>query len=196
MSDQIQPAATTVGNTSKAQENRESPPLSTNLTTSATTLSLDGEPPFVITTEYVCNASKPLRALVSLHDHHGNGTVFRDPARRLSSGRMRRIGPTSTLYCDEDPEDHTELVRLEPGERLSTSYTVSVVPARHGIMTTDTQYMVAGNPYHISLKSRSWKWMYEDEVGEGLSREEWVEILNKQVPVDLEVDCEVIVTAT
>jgi hypothetical protein len=182
-----------------AAQHQHEAPVSTTLTTSSPTLSLDGQPPFVAITEYECTTSKPIWALVGLFTHVGNGILIRDP-QRLVSGKPRRIGPTSTIYEDDWDDkaldlEETELVRLEPGRKFSTSYTISVVPKVDGLRGSDTYAMVKGNTYEISLRKRRWRWMYENGMGEGLSKEEWRELLSKKDPMEWDVDCKVNVTA-
>lgn len=172
-------------------------PVTTSLRTSSNTLALDGQPPFVTTTEYECITAKPIWALVGLFTHKGKGVEIRDP-ERVSQGKARRIGPTSTLISDEIDLralelQESELVRLEPGQTYSAIYAISVFP--HSILTnSDTRPMKKGNTYIIGLRRRKWRWMFEDELVGGLGEEEIREILSKKDPMEWEVNCEVIIT--
>lgn len=170
---------------------QQEPPISTILTTSASTCSLSGEPPFTATTEYECTAHKPIWALVRLFSQCGGGIEIRDPLRK-----HRKIGARSTIIADEYDEDaldlaDTELVRLEPGQKFATAYTVSVVPKAGGLRDSDTKYMVQGNNYEITLMKRRWRWMFEDEMVGDIGEGERREILKKKEVVEWPVDCQV-----
>ena len=172
------------------------PPISTILTTSPSTCSLSGEPPFTATTEYECLGSKPIWALIRLFTDFGGGIEIRDPQRK-----HRKIGARSTIIADEwdeealDLED-TELVRLEPGQRFSTVYTVSVVPKAGGLRASDTKHMVPGNTYEITLMRRRWRWMFEDEMDGDIGENERRETLKRKEAVEWDVDCQVNFKAT
>jgi hypothetical protein len=172
------------------------PPISTILTTSHSTCSLSGEPPFTATTEYECTASKPIWALIRLFTDYGGGIRIRDPQRK-----HRQIGARSTIIADEFDEDalgleDTELVCLEPGQKFSSSYTVSVVPKAGGLRDSDTKHMVQGNTYQITLRKRRWRWMFEDEMAGGIGEDERRAILTKTEAVEWDVDCQVNFKAT
>jgi hypothetical protein len=171
-------------------------PVTTSLRTSSTSLALDGQPPFVTTTEYECITAKPIWAMVGLFTHRGKGVEIRDPAR-VFGGKAKRIGPTSTIIPDEWDElalelEETELVRLEPGQKFSTTYTMRVVP--YSLRSADTHAMQKGKPYIISLRTRKWRWVLEDELEEGLDKAEIREILSKKDPMEWKADCEVAIT--
>jgi len=178
------------------REAQQEPPISTILTASQSTCSLSGEPPFTATTEYECTASKPIWALVRLFTDYGGGIEIRDPQRK-----HRQIGARSTIIADEWDEEaldleNTELVRLEPGQKFSTSYTVSVVPKAGGLRDSDTKYMVQGNTYEITLRKRRWRWMFEDEMAGDIGEDERRAILKKTEVVEWDVDCQVNFKAT
>jgi len=104
------------------------------------------------------------------------------------------MGPQSTIIADEWDDvaldlDDTELVRLELGQKFSTSYTFSVVPKADGLRNSDVRNMVKGNTYEITLRRRRWRWMFEDEMGEGMSEEEREEALRKREAMEWMVDC-------
>lgn len=111
-------------------------------------------PPFTATTTYECTTSRPNWALIRLYTHFGGGIEIRDPLHK-----NRRRGPTCTIIEDDwdeealDLED-TQLIRLEPGQKFSTSYTVSVVPMVDGLRSADVKGMVKGNLYNITLRKR------------------------------------------
>jgi len=75
--------------------------------------------------------------------------------------------------------DDTELVRLALGEQFSTSYTISTVKKLNGLVGADTRLMKVGGTYEIYLKPRRWRWMFEDEMGGEMSKEERRQILTK-----------------
>lgn len=188
-------------------DQQEQPPVSTTLTTSSPTCALNGKPPFTATTTYECTTSRPIWALIRLFTDFGGGIEIRDPQRK-----HRRMGPPSTIVADEwDTDaldlDDTVLVRLEPNQKFSTSYTFSVVPKASGIVHSDVRHMAKGNTYEITLRRRRWRWMFEDEmevwvvVGEEMSeeeeeeeREERRQMLRKKEVMEWEVDCMVTFT--
>jgi hypothetical protein len=119
----------------------------------------------------------------------GCGIVIRDPLRK-----HRRIGPSSTIVADEWDEEafafeDSELIRLQLGQKHSIPYTISVVPKAKGLRSSDVYLMVKGNTYEITLKTRNWKWMFEDEMGEEMSEEDRREMLRKREAVEWEEDC-------
>ena len=151
---------------------------------------MSGEPPFKAITEYECTVSKPIWALVRLFTDFSGGIEIRDPLRK-----HRRIGGLSSIVADEWDEDaldleDTELVRLEPGQKFSTSYTISVVPKAGGLMASDMRHMVPGNTYEITLRAQRWRWMFEDEMAD-IDEDERRAILKKREAVEWKVDCQV-----
>jgi hypothetical protein len=109
------------------------------------------------------------------------------------------VGARSTIIADEWDEhaldlDDTALVWLEPGQTFSTLYTVSVVPKVNGLRDSDVKHLVVGNTYEITLRKRRWRWMFEDELGGGLSEEER-RVLRKKKVVEWKVDRMVIFEA-
>jgi hypothetical protein len=178
------------------REPQQEPPVSTTVTTSPSTCSLSGEPPFKAITEYECTASKPIWALVRLFTDFSGGIEIRDPLRK-----HRRIGGVSSIVADEWDEDaldleDTELVRLEPGQKFSTSYTISVVPKADGLRDSDIRHMVPGNTYEITLRKQRWRWMFEDDMPEDIGEDERRAILKKTEVVEWKVDSQVNFTAT
>jgi hypothetical protein len=170
------------------------PPVSTTLTTSSPTCSLIGEPPFTATTTYERTTSRPIWALVRLFTDFGGGIEIRDPVRK-----HRQVGARSTIIADEWDEhaldlDDTALVWLESGQTFSTLYTVSVVPKVNGLRDSDVKHLVVGNTYEITLRKRRWRWMFEDEMGGGLSEKER-RVLRKRKVVEWKVDRMVIFEA-
>ncbi len=170
---------------------QQEPPVSTTVVISPSTCSLSGSPPFRAITEYECTASKPIWALVSLWADFSGGIEIRDPLRK-----HRRIGGGSIIDADEwdeealDLED-TALIRLEPGQKFSTSYTVSVVPKADGLRDSDTKHMVPGNTYVITLRKRRWRWIFQDEMAQDIDEDERRAILKKREAVEWKVDCQV-----
>ncbi|KAL2060152.1 hypothetical protein VTL71DRAFT_9974 [Oculimacula yallundae] len=165
------------------------PQISTILTTSYPTCALSGQPAFTVTTTYECTASKPIWALVRLWADYSGGIEIRDPQRN-----HRRIGGGSTLIADEWDEDaldleDTSLVRLEPGQKFSTQYTVSVVPKADGLRNSDIRLMVPGNTYEITIKKQRWRWMFEDEMDKEMDIEERRTILKNRDVAEWKVDC-------
>lgn len=172
------------------QHQQERPPVSTSLSISSPTCSLDGEPPFTVTTTYECTSSRPIWAIVRLFRYFSCGIIIRDPQRR----NHRRIGPTSTIISDDWDEDDlnledSELIRLELGQKHSIPYTISVVPKARGLRASDVYLMVKGNTYDIGLRKRRWMWMFEDEMGGEMSEEDRREMLRKREAVEWEEDC-------
>lgn len=89
----------------------------------------------------------------------------------------------------------TELVRIEPGQKHITPYTLSVVPFMGGLRGSDTKMMAKGMRYEIILDKRRWSWMFEDEMERGeegreLNDEERKEILKQKLAVEWNVDCQ------
>jgi hypothetical protein len=82
----------------------------------------------------------------------------------------------------------TELVRLEPDQKFSASYTFSVVPKLGGLRGSDTRMIVEGNRYEITLRKRRWRWMFEDEMRGGMSEGERREVLSGREAVEWRVD--------
>lgn len=71
------------------------------------------------------------------------------------------------------------MVRLEPSQKFSTSYTLSVDPNADKLRNSDTRNMVSGSLYEITFRKRKWRWMFEEEMGGDLSKEERGEVLRK-----------------
>jgi len=66
----------------------------------------------------------------------------------------------------------TQLVQLELGEKFEQHYTFSVVAKVDGLRNTDVYNLVKGNEYHVTLRKRYWRWMFEDEMDMRMSHEE------------------------
>lgn len=175
---------------SATTQHQEPPPVLTSLSTSSPTCSLNGEPPFTVTTTYECTSSRPIWALVRLFEYVGCGIILRDPQRK----NHRRIGPSSTLIGDDWDEEavtfeDSQLIRFQLGQKHSIPYTISVVPKVSGLSSSDVYLMVKGNTYEITLRTRNWKWMFEDEMEEGMSEEQRKELLWKREAVEWTEDC-------
>ncbi len=84
-----------------------------------------------------------------------------------------------------------ELVRIDPGQKFSTSYTISVVPKADELRDSDIRHMVPGNTYEITLRKRRWSWMFEDEMAEDIEEDERRAILKKREAVEWKVDHQV-----
>ncbi|KAF2420945.1 hypothetical protein EJ08DRAFT_653679, partial [Tothia fuscella] len=198
MSDsQTQPVATHHGGASSdsqtqpdtAHHEQALPPVRTTLTTSSPDLALSGDPPFIVKTTHECTSDRPIWALIRVFADFATGIRIRDIEPLLdSSGEViryhRRMGPDPTIVGDRDDDgnmdlDDTELVRLALGEHFSTEYTISTVRKLNGLVRPDTRLMKAGGRYEIYLRDRRWRWMFEDEMGGDLSKEERREILSK-----------------
>ncbi|KAI9860132.1 MAG: hypothetical protein M1813_006242 [Trichoglossum hirsutum] len=177
------------GQSKTVQHQEEQPPISTTLAISSQTCFINGEPPFTATTTYECTASRPIWSLVRLFTDFGGGIQIYDLERK-----HRRIGPTSTIIADEwDGDaldlDDTALVRLEPGQTFSTSYTLSVVPKADGLRNSDVKNMVKGNTHEVGLRRRRLRWMFEDEMGGEMSEAERREMLRTRDAMEWGVDC-------
>jgi len=70
-------------------------------------------------------------------------------------------------------------VRLEPGQKFSTTYTVSVGLKVDGLRESDTKHRVRGYTYEIMPRKRRWRWMFEDGMA-GNMGDERREILRKK----------------
>jgi hypothetical protein len=129
-------------------------PLSITLSTSSSTLSLSGIPPFTTTITYTNTTYTPICALISLYSGHASRITVRDPIHWKAPNR--RIGCFGTLVCDEDPapeHEDADLVRLSPGGRFENVYTFRVI---EGIKYADTHFMKDGGRYWLeSEKGKS-----------------------------------------
>jgi hypothetical protein len=169
----------------------QSPPVSSSVSVSSNTCSLTGEPPFTITTTYECITSHPISALIYQNSEWGNGAEIRDPERRC-----RRVGPTSIRYCTDGWEDEdwdryeiedSILLRMEPGQKFSTCYVVSAETRMPGF-GSDMRSFKENKTYKVTLRERTWRWMYEDEMGD-LDWNGRIETLKSVKKMRWKVDC-------
>ncbi|ORY13172.1 hypothetical protein BCR34DRAFT_586697 [Clohesyomyces aquaticus] len=169
---------------------RNRPPVSTSIALSSSHCSLNGKPPFTVSTTYKNTGTRPIWALIRLFKEHAAGIVLRDPLRQHWIGRVH-LPPTS--YGDHDGEDDsdskdTELVRLNPADTFSTSYTFSVLRKVDGILGSDMEKLSKGGQYEVRLDERMWKWMFE-EIMPPLSRVKRRHILETLPMTRWDVDC-------
>lgn len=168
-------------------------PLSRTLTTSSTTLSLDGEPPFTTTTTFKSTAIKPIWIHFFRLVYVSKGIDIADPSRKIGMC-YRPLAPMSSPRWDdwgEEMEGH-ELVRLAPGQEFSVSYTVAVTPSLEGLRGPKAYAAMDGNEYSIGATHKRVKWLFEDEMGDGeLTTEERITMLRKNIPEAWEDDCRV-----
>jgi hypothetical protein len=145
-------------------------PVSVAVVTSGPTCFISGEQPFSATTIHECIAERPIWALIRLYMHFFAGIKIHDLARE-----DRRIGPIfKIIVCDDFDEEErdlsdTALVRVAPGEQFSTSYSFWVEP-NDGRKGGHLKLMVPGNTYHVGLRKRPMRWMFEDEMEKGWMR--------------------------
>jgi hypothetical protein len=71
-----------------------------------------------------------------------------------------------------------------------------VVLKADGLRNSDTRNMVKGNTYEITLRERKWRWMFENDMGGDLRKEERGEILRKKETMEWKADCQVNLKAT
>ena len=153
-------------------------PVTTNISSSASTCSRSGRPPFTVTITYECTIGATIWALYKHYAYWGNGSEIGDPRRIY----RKRIGPSHRYLEDEaDTEiDFTELVRLERGEILQKLYTFDVEDDRHKFFHNDVYNLLAGNEYQLGLRRQKWWWMFESEMPENSSMDEKKQILYDQ----------------
>jgi hypothetical protein len=168
-------------------------PVSLTLSTSTPICHESGEPAFIVTTTYKCVAVRSIWALRDPLARMCNGVQTRDPDRKY-----RRIGPDPEILCEDpeydlSPEDiirrDTVMMRLDPGDVFSTSYTFSVVKKMRGLIHSDVWNLKDGKKYKLTLWPQRWWWMFEDELPAGSSDEQKRDILSKLQVTKWQPDC-------
>ncbi|KAF2127047.1 hypothetical protein P153DRAFT_398421 [Dothidotthia symphoricarpi CBS 119687] len=159
------------------------PPFDVTLFLSSPTISLSGDPPFIATTVYTCTTLRPIYALISLFSDFGDHLEVRDPNR----GRLadKRIGVVPTMVFDDWDEENLDfidsrLVHVNPGEKVETTYTFSVVPKAKGLRRSDTASMKESGEYTIELGKRKCWWIDAKEMVEGMGEQEKKEMLRQR----------------
>ena len=142
-------------------------PVSTSLSTSPSTCSRGGHPPFTVQIEHKCITAQPIWALIFLDSDRCNGIEVRNP--NDLDRPNRRIGPPGTSIADNEDAvdlhgDDTTLIRLEPGLSFTRTYTFSVVPKVRGLRSSDIRNLETGKHYDLTLRQHQWRWMIEDDA--------------------------------
>ena len=74
---------------------------------------------------------------------------------------------------DEDALDltDTELLRLEPGQTISRSYTLCVSEKVDGFIPSDMYKLEVGKRYILGLLPRRWRWIYAEDLPEDVDED-------------------------
>jgi hypothetical protein len=81
------------------------------------------------------------------------------------------------------------MMRIDPGDVFSTSYTFSVVKKMRGLIHSDVWNLQDGKQYKLTLWPQRWWWMFEDELPAGISDEQKRDILSKLQVTKWQPDC-------
>ncbi|KAF2122093.1 hypothetical protein BDV96DRAFT_137092 [Lophiotrema nucula] len=148
------------------------PPLKTVVSTSADTVSIQGDPPFTVTVQWSLDTqdhelkgSHDIAALRSIpHGPNEAGVQIRD----AETGKRR--GPVLGWSAPDEgptPAEEVELLRFEDNSAaVERSYTLVTDREEAGIWGTDTRLLRAGKSYIVGVKPGDWAWLTRDEVGE------------------------------
>ena len=144
---------------------RPVPPVIASLSTSTSTCSLSGEPPFTVFLKWQLDSDRAIYGLMTREKGRNIGLEIRDPERN-----GKRIGPTSDLMCgDEDYEEGTTeeevFVRLgrPDDDCLVESHTLTAERKRGGLRNSDLWNLKSGKAYDLTLRKSRWRWLYDDE---------------------------------
>jgi hypothetical protein len=172
-------------------------PLAISLQSSASTLSLSGEPPYTVTISYICKTIRPIYALISLYTEHASGIIVRDPNHWKAPNRP--IGCISTVQCDYDPVPEHEdavFVRLGPEGTFESTFTIGPKPRWGTRGVADTHRMKVDGKYWVDSRTRKYWWLYEDEIEESLTEEEKRKVIvERGNVVEVKPDCRLDFTA-
>lgn len=164
-------------------------PLTAAITASADTCHRSGDPPFTVSIRYRCDADATIWVLRPLMTDFCGGVELRDPTHR-----DRRIGPMITGGGNEDgTEDDTlmdtELLRLDPGQIVLSSYTFTTKRKADGLRHNDFYNLITGNMYDLTVWRQQWKWMFESQMPESCTTEERKALLARQPALDWKPEC-------
>lgn len=140
------------------------PPVSTMVSLSSPTCSVHGNPEFTVTYAHENTGTKPIWALVRLWTDYCNGFIAR--AHNPQTPREKRPrGLPPTILADEWDEDaldlnDTELIKLNPGQTMSRSYTFSVDEKLNGFISSDMYKLEVKRKYVLRLHPRRWRWIF------------------------------------
>ena len=169
-------------NINMTEQSNKAPPVNASISSSASTCSLGGSPPFTVTISYKCITSSAIWALFKPHAIRGNGCEIRDPRRK-----HRRIGPSNRYLEDEgDTElDFTELVRRESGEEVVKRYEFIVGDYSESLSHNDIHNLVAGNEYVLGIRHQKWWYVNVEHLPEqSIVEEKMLPFLMQQPAVE------------
>lgn len=164
-------------------------PLTAAITASEETCHRSGDPPFTVSIEYKCDAEATIWVVRPLLAKFCEGVEIRDPTRR-----NRRIGPTiigvgNTDGTEDDAFTDTELLRLDPGTRIVSNYTLTTQRKDHGLLRGDFHNLTIGNVYNLTVWRQQWRWMFESQMPEGCTTEERKALLARQSAIYWKPEC-------
>ena len=142
------------------------PPVTTVIHMSTSTCSLSGDPPFTVSYTHENTGTEPIWTLASRFSNFCNGFA----AREYPDGERRRglVSLINSSEWDDDALDleDTELVKLDPGQAMCRSYTLSAVEKRPPYILSDMHKFEVGHQYKLWLDLQRWRWMFAREVPE------------------------------
>ena len=164
-------------------------PVSATIRGSAETCHRSGNPPFSVTIIFECTIGATIWVLRPLFTDFCEGVEIRDPARN-----HRRVGPMSTSFVDDtgpaDSETYdTELLRLEPRQQVTRTYTFTTERKAHGLRHNDFISLTVGNTYELTIRSQKWWWNFEEALSGSHSVEEKKAMLSSQPATEWKPNC-------
>lgn len=151
---------------------RHPPAVTASLSTSMPTCSLTGQPPFIVFLTWKLHEERPIYALVTREEGRVIGIEIHDPEKN-----GRRIGPPPDLPQgdEDDAPSHDEqiFVQLNGSEdEFAQEYTLATEKRQNGLLQSDTWNLKSGKRYELTLRYAKWRWVYQDEVEDGVRRDE------------------------
>ena len=147
------------------------PPVTSNLSTSTPICALSGAPSLTVFIDWKLDGDRPIWALMAQPKGLNIGFEIRDPERK-----DRRIGPSPDLVGTDEEEGESlpneEILRLGSEDVFRQSYTLSTEKKGNGLLNSDTWNLVGGKTYHLTLRKRTWRWQYEDQLDAAVLQDE------------------------